>query len=192
MEPITFPVYEPDGKKFHWSPDSVIVPLYLLPIFSAYFFEDYFKRHQVAHSFLILYVCIISVVAIYFLLASLARYKRLNGTLTGKITFNGDGIYIDNELFKLEGIENLDFRFYDYYGYRSSSSVRSLNPKMSQGINNYVYFTDENGDDQLFYFQLQKIEDYKKLVPFINIAIRGKKLSFKRGVELVGIENIWA
>jgi hypothetical protein len=190
MDTVSFPIYEPDGKKFHWSPDTIVFPLWIMPMLIAYIFEDYFKRNNTFHSFITTYIIIISIVFLYFLIISFFKHEPLNGTLNKKISFRMEGILVDDRLFKLEDLTDVDFRFYDYYGDRSHSTGRSLNPKMSQGVSNYVAFTN-NGVDQKIFFQLKEKDDYKLLVPFINEAIKARKMEFKQGIDLVGIENVY-
>jgi hypothetical protein len=71
-----------------------------------------------------------------------------------------------------------------------SSNGRDLNPKLYQGVGNYITFSDNMNVTQTLYFQMLNKDSHLALSPFINEAIRAKKMSFNRGIELVGIENI--
>jgi hypothetical protein len=188
MEKVSFPIYISDGKKFHWSPDWILPPLMLIPLFILWIFD--LKRNDPLYSFLMTYIFILYPISILFLFASFFRHKPLNGTLKGEVMFEKDKIIADNITFELKDINNLDFWFFDYYGYKSNTSSKNFNPKIAQGINNYVSFTDGTGKEQQIFFQLKNKNQYKELAPFINEAIRLKKMQFKQGIDLVGIENV--
>ena len=127
---------------------------------------------------------------IHYIAASFFTYKSLNGTLAGEIEFENDRIVINNKTYELKNISNLDFGFNDYYGQNKPRTYKSANPVLSQGVNNYVTFTDASGETQTVYFKLATEHHYQELTPFINEAIKAKKMDFKRGIDLMGIENI--
>jgi hypothetical protein len=51
-------------------------------------------------------------------------------------------------------------------------------------------FSDKNNDSHLIYFKMQTQHSYLLLSSFINEAIKCKKMEFKRGIDLLGIENV--
>lgn len=190
MKPVSFSIYIPDGKKFHWTPNSIFAPLWLIPIFLVWIFEDYVAIGDPFHSYLVFYYGFLGLISIYYLIASYWRREPLYGVLKGEIIFKKDAIVINKEVYQLLGVSNLDFRFKNYYNMPSNSLQADFNPRLSQGVNNYVAFTDSKGHEHIIYFKLYVKYHYKELAPFLNEAIKAKKMEFKQGIDLVGIENI--
>jgi|SRR6185437_5836173 len=121
--------------------------------------------------------------------SSFFTYKPLRGKITGDLRFEDDQLMVDDHVFKLCDLATTDFSFYDYYS-QSSTNGRDLDPKLSQGVNNYVTFTDKKDQSQPIYFRIQSEHGKDALAPFINKAIKLKKTEFKRGIDLLGIESI--
>jgi hypothetical protein len=186
MERISFDIYIPDQKKFHLTPDWIVFGLWFIVIGFFWALDGVLPDSGYYRGFAALMVAIVS---IYYLITSFWTYKPLNGKLEGQIVINQDSFIINNTAYSLKDIYNLDFLIYDYYG-KSSTIGRSFSPRLYQGVNNYISFTDKNNEDHLVYFKLQTEHSFQSLAPFINRAIKLNRMSTSRGIELMGIENI--
>ncbi len=180
---VSFPIYQPEEDRFRLTPNWIVLGL-ILSIFGVTWLFD--SPHSEFRSDWTMFA---GLAIGYFLISSWWKYEPLNGAINGIIKFESDSIIEDGKTYHLKDIINLDFRFVDFYGKRSTNG-RDFNPKLSQGVNNYVTFTYSAGEDQVIYFQLRNKDEYKSLSPFINEAIKLKKMQFKDGIDLVGIENV--
>lgn len=190
MDNVSFPIYEPDGKGFHLTNNWIVFGLLGIDIALGYLLSlllpvnNEFRSDWQISYFLLFFL------AIYFFIASYSSYEPLNGTIDVEVKFEKSRIIVDNMAFELQSISNLDFKFSDFYGQKNIRLNIDFNPALSQGVNNYVSFSDSNNEDQGCYFQLKNEQEFKSLSPFINEAIKLKKMNFKKGIDLLGIENV--
>ncbi len=96
---------------------------------------------------------------------------------------------ISGKIFELKDIEALDFEFIDFYG-EVSFINRDFNPKISQGVNNFVTFKDNTNQIQKIYFRMMTKNSSLALYPFINEAVRLKAMTYYRAIDLIDIENV--
>jgi hypothetical protein len=187
MDRISLEIFEPEEKKFRLSPNWIMVILWLVPVLLLWAIKG--DNSGPPNDFVIGYFVFLFLLTMYYLISSFFTFKPLNGKINGEIRFENDTIMIDDKTFKLGDINVIDFSFFDYRG-QSSMYSRDFNPKLSQGVNNYVSFTDNKNQSQTIYFRFQSKHGYQALAPFINEAIKLKKMEFKRGIDLLGIESI--
>lgn len=187
MDRISFVIFIPDEKKFHLTPNWIVYGLWFTTIGFFWLFDNYFTGDD---EFRTIIVFCVAIVTFYYLITSFVKYKSLNGTLNGDVIFEEDRIKVNDKIFELKDINNLDFCVNDYYGKKALTSRGDFDPQLSQGVNNYVTYTDSSGETQTIYFKLATEHHYDCLSPFINAAIKAKKLAFKRGIDIVGIENV--
>jgi hypothetical protein len=186
MDRISFTIFIPDGKKFHLTPDWIVFGLWMIMIGFFWLFDGYFSPSGVFG-----FICIAGVflTTMYYLITSFWSYKSLNGILKGEIIFENDRIIIDGKSYELKNIFNLDFNFNDYYGKKDLRMYKSVNPMLSQGVNNHVTFIDNTNQTQTIYFRIGGERQQVALSPFMNAAIKAKKMEFKQVIDLIGIEN---
>jgi hypothetical protein len=187
---VSFPIYQPEEKRFRITPNWIVMGSWALTIIIGWLITDVFPVNNEIRSDWGISYGIVFIITIFFIITSFSTYEPLNGALNGEIKFNNDGIIVATKVFELKDIANLDFGFNDFYGQKIIRGYKSVNPILSQGVNNYVTFTDNNNEEQVIYFQLKAKDEYKSLSPFINEAIKLKKMQFKQGIDLVGIENV--
>ena len=173
-EQVVFEIFEPDGKKFHLTPNWLMLFLWLPTMASLY---------CLSNNILIQYkvevlIWIISVFAIYlfFSISSYFTYMPLFGVLKGEIEFKNDAVTVNDKAIKLSEINNINFTINDFYGQRSTA-WHSFNPKYSLGIDNYFTYTDNLNQAHIIYFKLATEHHYESLSPFIEEAIKSKKMS---------------
>lgn len=186
MDSISFDIYIPDQKKFHLTPNLIVFGIWLIMAVFFGVFDGVIPNSGDYRGYAALIGLVVSV---YYLFISFFTYKPLNGKLIGKIVFTDDHFEINNTPYYLKDTYDLDFFIEDYYG-KSSSNGRSFDPRLYQGVNNYVSFADKNNEDHIVYFKLPTQHSYLSLAPFINRAIKLNRMAINRGIELLGIENI--
>jgi hypothetical protein len=187
MDSVSFEAFEPDGKKFHWTHDWIVGAL-LIPLIVSWIING--NNSGPAGDWQTLYVIGAFLVAMYFLLTSFFTYKSLNGTMCGEIIFKKDNIIVNDTTFLLNDLKELDFYFGDYYGEWVWTYAKSFNSKRSQGVNNYVIFTNNADESYQVSFRVQSEHGYQALAPFINEAVKLRKMDFKRASDLLGNDGI--
>ncbi|MGZ3757158.1 MAG: hypothetical protein ACXVAY_17340 [Mucilaginibacter sp.] len=190
MDNASFPIYEPDGQSFHLTNNWIVFGLLGIDIVLGYLWSILLPANNEFRSDWQISYFLLFFLSIYYFIASYSSYEPLTGTVNGQVKFEKSRIIVDKKPFELQSISNLDFRLSDFYGKKSIRLSIDFNPRFSQGVNNYVSFLDSNNEDQGCYFQLKNEQEFKSLSPFINEAIKLKKMDFKQGIDLLGIENV--
>ncbi len=183
----SFEIFEPAEKKFRLTPNWIVVIMWSTTLFFFWVFDSVFPPHS---DFRSIWLCCVVLITLYFLVVSFFTYEALNGIFKGKIVFGNAKISVNNKVFGLTEISNLDFNFSDYHGQRSNRLYQSANPMLSQGVDNYVTFFDSSNEGHLIYFKMLTPQSYLSLSVFINQSIKLGKMEFKRGIDLLGIENV--
>jgi hypothetical protein len=117
----------------------------------------------------------------------ISTYESLKGTINGQIQFSTTSFTIENETIQLNTITRLDIHVIDYFGRQTRGSGFNCSPGLSQGVNNYIEFTDASLATRRIYFKQRVKNEYKELYPFYVSAIKAGKISFLRGIELLEI-----
>jgi len=187
MDRVSFEIFEPGEKKFRLTPNWVIGILWFVPILLLWAIEGDNSGPQ--NGFIMAYFIFLGILTMLCLIISYSIYKPLKGKITGNLNFEDGQMMIDDKVFKLSDLAAIDFSFYDYYGQKSIFGS-DFDPKLSQGVDNYVSFTDSKNQSQTIYFRVQSEHGKDALAPFINEAIKLKKMERERGIDLLGIESI--
>lgn len=168
MEKIELEIFEPDGK-LRLSNDMIVFGSWGLLAFILGIIgispKSGFGIFLIVSTFLLY---------LYYAISSFWSYETLKGTLKGEIVFNDKSIIINDSTYELEKLTNLKFSLNDYYGKRIWQ-FHSVNPNHSQGVNNYVAFTDSANQTHTVYFKLADEYQYESLTSFMNAATRASK-----------------
>lgn len=125
---------------------------------------------------------------LYWSVIGFWSYKHLEGEFNGFIEFRSHSFVIYEEEVTLASITKLNIYLGDYYG-KSTRSRAGLEPNRSQGVDNYIEFTDPDVTLNKIYFKLEDEDQWQELSFFIIEAIKLKKISFLRGIELLHITD---
>ena len=186
MDRLSFDLFEPDKKWLHLTPDGIVFILWGVTIFFLWAFDNVLPPNSSGR---IVWLVLVGLISLYYLITSFFKYKPLNGEINGKIIFQSESFTIGNKIFNLKDITSVDFGFGDFYG-RKSMFSNDFNPQMSQGVKNYISFTDEKNQPQKFYFRMMTKNSAITLYPFINEAVKRKAMSYDRAIELIDVENV--
>jgi len=186
MDRLSFDLFEPDKKWLHLTPNGIVFILWGVTIFFLWAFDSVLPAQSTGRS---VWLAIVLLISFYYLITSFFKYRPLNGQINGKIIFQSESFTIGNKVFDLKDITSVDFGFADFYG-KMSSNGRDFSPKFSQGVNNYISFTDDKNQPQKFYFRMMTKNSSITLHPFINEAVKRKAMSYDRAIELIDVENV--
>jgi len=170
IEPVTFDIFEPDPKKFRLSRNVIALSLTIVLLLYRWLNDS-------RDDSLIAPLCLIwGITIFYFLISSIFLRKPLEGSFDGEVTFTHDAIIYKRSPYYLSEISAINFSFNDYYNkYIFSRPNNTLNPRRSQGVDNYVEFTVMHKDSYIIYFRLEDEDHHLLLEPFINECIRLNK-----------------
>lgn len=130
---------------------------------------------------LILYVVLIFV--------SMFQYEPLNGKLDGSITFENDCIIVGERRYELWEIQKFDIYCGDYYRKRIKGATSDCNPKLSNGVGNYIKLNLDDDIIRRIYFQIYIDGDFLNCrEQLINYHLKGK-IHFLRLLELLNISE---
>src|SRR5690606_36628066 len=110
---------------------------------------------------------VLGFITLFFLVGSFFRYQPLGGTLKGDIGFTIEGIRVNDILYPMTDITAIDFFINDHYG-NNASLAQTLTPRLSQGVNNYVKFTDAGGREHQYHFKLRFLGARRVYLPENN------------------------
>ena len=89
----------------------------------------------------------------------------------------------------MDEIVKLDIHCEDYYGRQTRGVGMNFSPGLSQGVNNFIEFTDYNNLTRKVYFKQNVKNQYKDFSTLIIVSIQKGKITFLRGIELLGITD---
>ena len=187
MDRISFDIFEPDNKKFHFTPNLIVYSLWFIIIGFFWLFDNILPEIKEARTIV---ACCVGLISVYYLVTSFFKYEPLNGILKGKIIFNNDSILINEKVYQLKNVTGIDFGFIDYYGEMKISYRGNFNPLISQGIHNFVTFFDSDKKTIKVYFRMQGKYGSQALHAFINEAVQCGAMSYYRAIDLIDVENV--
>jgi len=159
-----------NSEQLQWI--SISFALMLLPILSN-------TENDIENTFESILKNIIYVCLGLFLISVIMRfgeYEKLNGKLEGEISFEKDGIKINNQLFEYNQINDFNIEFSDKYG---SQTGKSNGAFLSQGLKNSISFY-HNGKLIITYFQLYSSEQLKAIKEDLFFIITNELIIFKK------------
>ncbi|MES2448821.1 MAG: hypothetical protein V4546_16675 [Bacteroidota bacterium] len=189
MITLEYQIFTPEKRKFKITPNFIVYGLW---IFSILLFAITNKLQDLKilfEPYKTVYLIILVLLPIYFSIAAFFKHKPINGAISGILQIGFDLIIVTDNHYSINNISKIDFHFIDYFGQLQSSVRANFNPLLSQGVSNAIEFTDKNNQIHLVYFKLNYKYEHERLFPFITEMIKINKISFLRGIELLGIND---
>lgn len=189
MDYPRYQIFEFDQTKKTISYNWMIFWIWAFALIFFWTAEQYFFLSDFYRNFKNTYLVLAVLLSIYFLTVGLWSYQPLKGKLNGFIEFKKDAFDINEETFRLDEIAKLDFHCEDYYGRQTRGVGMNFSPGLSQGVNNFIEFTDYNNLTRKVYFKQIVKNQYKDFSSFIIICIQKGKIPLLRGIGLLGITD---
>jgi hypothetical protein len=187
MERLSFDIFEPEKKRFHITPNLIVVSMWAFVILVLWALDGVVPVGSTLRNALLVVVVIITIA---FLIRSFVTYAPLKGAMDGKIIFNDDGVEVKGVQYKFSRIGNIDFRFIDFYGEMGLGFKGNFDSLLSQGVSNYISFDDKLGETKQVYFRMMTKNSSSSLYPFINAAVKSGAMSYYRAIDLIDVENV--
>src|ERR1700744_5523511 len=128
-EPLSFPIFKPDGKKFYFAHDSIIICAWIIAIaLAALNFNFSIGSLQFDRTFI---PVMVGVATISFLIAAPFSYESIKGKISGEIEFGDDKLIAEEINFVIHDLQNVNFKIDDYYGRKIIRLYKSVNPCLS-------------------------------------------------------------
>jgi hypothetical protein len=187
VDRISFDIFEPDKKKFRLTPNLIVYSLWFLTIGFFWMLDGVLPIIKEIRTYV---ACGIFLISLYYLITSFFKYEPLKGILKGKIIFNNDAMIANEKIYDLKSIRDIDFGFINFYGELSTGWRGNFNPLISQGVNNFIKFTDSSNQSVQVYFRIQGKHGSQALYPFINEAVKLGAMTYYRAIDLIDVENV--
>ena len=137
-------------------------------------------------------ICLIVGSLIYaFIVGSvgLVRYETIKGRLEGFMVLNLNTIHIDYKVYHLNDIKKIEIFNGDYKGSLNVRSSGSIEPVISQGVENEIIITMNSGEVEKHFFQLLNENDLSKAEKeLINYHLKGK-IHFLHLIDILNITD---
>ncbi len=182
-------------QKFYWT-RTRIVEVVLLFFILIYIVNYYLLKNDTLSKYIIYSGCGFFILATIIKLLTMGTYR----TIYGKLIKNGiileiDKITVQNQVFQLNEIKSVDFILNDYYGF-FIYEIYGFEPSLSNGLDNMILITLNNGENYKYYFQRElpyefyttkslfahyykegklKFESKKEFFKFLSIDIKEEK-----------------
>lgn len=187
MITLEYQIFTPTKGRFTLSENLIVYGLWFFSIGLFVTADRIQSLNDLITPFKTAYLAIITLLSIYFIISAYFKYERILGKIDGILKIDLDFIMIKNNIYQVNEISKIDFHLINYYGELNKSGNLNFNPKLSQGVSNFIEFTDQSNIRYQVYFKLNHTYEHERLFPFITKMIQLKKISFLRGTELLGI-----
>ena len=189
MEKHSFLIFEPDKNTESVSNETIIYSLWFLAIAIFYLSDNYVQSNNLIYWSRLFILITMVILSSYWGLVGLWKYKPLNGVYNGDLEFGEDYFKKNEEEIKLNDINKINIEIQDYHGMQTRTRGSAFSPGLSHGINNYIEYINLDGTSNKIFFKQSVRNQYRALRAFIISAIRLNKMSFLRGIDLLGIED---
>jgi hypothetical protein len=184
-----FSIYN-KSDKFYWSNNRIIYPIILtcLTIQLITNKGSIIEKNSLNNILLgIMFFAFIS--GMILRLIGIPKTEPLQGDIDGFLTFDMNSIQIDNEVFSLEMIKNIEISNDDYYGKLLAISKGNLNSPRSNGVDNYLKIKLYSGEMKMCNYELYNSADFQKIRrELINYHLNGK-IGFENLANVLGEKN---
>ena len=189
MNNTKYQIFEPSLAEKSTSNNVVMFLIWTFALSFFWLTDKYSSPNDFLRYFKNIYLICAVMLSIYWLIGGLWTYKSLEGSFNGTLVFEEDAFQVNMELIKLEDISAINIFGGDYYGQRTRGVVINFDPSLSQGVNNYIEFTDLEKLVRRIYFKQTENDQFRELKTFIINCTKLNRLSVIRATELLGITN---
>jgi hypothetical protein len=150
--------------KFYWTKNRVIYSSFFLCIGIIWL-----KRNVLHIKTDILDNLFLGMIGIGFfaliivMILGFSKPDALRGKLEGFITFREDSIEVDEEVFLISELKNLNITNEDYYGKMIPRGRGNFNSPLSNGVDNSIILTFLSDEKKIYNFELYYSDDFQKI-----------------------------
>jgi len=189
MIALEYQIFTPSKARSTISENLIVYSLWIFSICLFIIADKIQPLEDFIAPFKTVYLVIATLLSIFFSISPIFRHERLSGKITGILKINLDFITINDISYPINELLKIDFHFGDYFGQLNKSGNGNFNPLLSEGVSNSLEFTDCSNKRHQIHFKLNYKWEHKRLFPFITEMIKINKISFLRGIEILGIND---
>ncbi|RKS20561.1 hypothetical protein CLV94_2940 [Flavobacterium endophyticum] len=184
----TFPIFIP-RKKIKLRYHNI---LYILVVFCILAFMIKLYVTPINYFFIKFFTPLFGILMIIYVILIFVSYfikEPLSGALSGKLVFNPENVFINDEIIDISRIEDIDLMIGSYDNQRIEYSSRSITPKIFNGTDNAITFYFTDGAKYSIHFQQEFSGHYLSIKPFVISLVKTNKISILRATTILKIND---
>jgi|SRR5690554_248863 len=189
IQHTSFKIYH-KKKGIYWT-NTLIVYAIIVPCLLILLIKNDFSGvgDSVFDSMLILIILATFIYAITIGFIGLARYEPIKGYLRGFLVLNLNVIHVDYKIYNLNDIKKIEFSNSDYKGRMKYRSSGSIEPIISQGVENKIIISMNSGEVEKYYFQQLNENDLSKARKQLIYYHQKGKIHFLHLIDILNITD---
>jgi hypothetical protein len=148
-----------------------------LPFYKRWSNNQKHSNNQIIENIFITISIISCFVCIYSSIIRFWEYEKINGEFKGEISFEENGIQINEKLYFFSEIKNLDISYGNKFGDKTNNTKSG--PYYSQGLDNHISFY-HNSKFIKTYFQLYSTTQYDAIQKDLFYYVINEVFPFER------------
>jgi hypothetical protein len=120
------------------------------------------------------------------------RIKPIKGKLEGFILFEKEYLVTNNTKIDLSEIQSVQISVGDFIGkiyYKSNLDRLDLQPLASNGTNNWIEYSLQNGVKNKIYFRQEYEAQHESMYPFLRTLIQRKTITLNDVLKILDFES---
>lgn len=187
MNRASYSIFKPTSPKNQPSNNQILLLGWLIGFLLVFAIQN--VDDSLTANILLAYYVVIVLLTLYWGFTSMWTYRELNGEFVGGIEFSDRSIIVNGIELPLQTLKQIDLSLGDYSGKFVGSTHNDFNPKLSTGVDNYVFLTEANGSMTQIYFKVSYKGQTEDLTPFIIKIMQLGHISFLRCIGLLNIND---
>ncbi|QZK90491.1 hypothetical protein K5V07_08265 [Flavobacterium sp. CHNK8] len=159
----------------------------------AFFVTLFFNMHvQPYQNIINLILIVFLIVHIYLRVTRTDRIKPIKGKLEGFIVFEKEYLIVNNTKIDLSEIQSIQLSVEDFIGElysRVNPRSPNLKPLASNGTNNWIEYSLQNGVKNKIYFRQEYEAQHESIYPFLRTLIQRKIITLSEVLKILDFES---
>ncbi|OUD36657.1 hypothetical protein [Flavobacterium sp. FPG59] len=149
-------------------------------------------RVQPYHGIFTFILIIFAIIYFYLGMTRTDRIKPIKGKLEGFILFEKEYLVTNNTKIDLSEIQSVQISVGDFIGkiyYKSNLDRLDLQPLASNGTNNWIEYSLQNGVKNKIYFRQEYEAQHESMYPFLRTLIQRKTITLNDVLKILDFES---
>jgi hypothetical protein len=149
-------------------------------------------RVQPYHGIFTFILIIFAIIYFYLGMTRTDRIKPIKGKLEGFILFEKEYLVTNNTKIDLSEIQSVQISVGDFIGkiyYKSNLDRIDLQPLASNGTNNWIEYSLQNGVKNKIYFRQEFEAQHESMYPFLRTLIQRKTITLNDVLKILYFES---
>lgn len=175
------------SNKFYWSTNKIIYSIILLCFCIILFKQKILNLEKNSFDNLLLStIFFVLLCGLVLKFIGFTKIEPLRGNLEGYLSFEKEFIKINDGIYSLEIINNIQIQNDDYSGKTLNTSTGNFGPALSNGTNNFIIIFLKTGKVKKHQFEIVNSNDFQKIrTTLIEYHVK-KKIDFWELANILG------